>query len=87
MFGGVNVWRIAEVKEIGEIKFGELIDFIHKDAIYMLNFGWLKFGEPRTTCQIRQTFPPPNIPAAKHSRYTVLRYIPTSISINKCEQA
>ena len=62
MFGGVNVWRIAEVKEIDKIKFGELIDFIHKDAIYMLNFGWLKFGEPRTTRQIRQTFPPPNIP-------------------------
>ena len=60
MFGGVNVWRIAEVKEIGEIKFGQLIDFIHKDAIYMLNFGWLKFGQPRTTRQIRQirqTFP------------------------------
>ena len=65
MFGGVNVWRVAEVKEIGEIKFGELIDFIHKDAIYMLNFGWLKFGEPRMTRQIRQTFPPPNIPAIR----------------------
>ena len=62
MFGGVNVWRIAEVKEIGEIKFGELIDFIHKDAIYMLNFGGLKFGEPRVTRQIRQL-----------SRYTVLK--------------
>ena len=65
MFGGVNVWRIAEVKEIGEIKFGELIGFIHRDAIYMLNFGWLKFGEPRTACQFRQTFPPPNIPAIR----------------------
>ena len=61
MFGGVNIWRIAEVKVIGEIKFGELIDFIHKDVIYVLNFSWLKFGEPRTTRQIRQTFPPPNI--------------------------
>ena len=30
MFGGVNVWRIAELKEIGKIKLGELIDFIHK---------------------------------------------------------
>ena len=30
MFGGVSVWRIAKVKEIGEIKFGELIDFIHR---------------------------------------------------------
>ena len=57
MFGGVNVWRIVEAKEIGEIKFGELIDFIHRDAIYMLNFGWLKFGEPWTARQIRQTFP------------------------------
>ena len=54
MFGGVNVWRIAEAKEIGEIKFS--IDFIHRDAIYMLNIGWLKFGEPRTARQIRQTF-------------------------------
>ena len=66
MFGGVNVWRIAEAKEIGEIKFGELIDFIHRDAIYMLNFGWLKFGEPWAARQIRQTFPPPNIPAIRY---------------------
>ena len=66
MFGGVNVWRIAEVKEIGEIKFGELIDFIHKDAIYILNFGWLRFGKPRTARQIRQAFPPPNIPAIRY---------------------
>ena len=49
MFGGVNVWRIAELKEIGKIKFGELIEFSHKDAIYKLNFGWLKFGESRIT--------------------------------------
>ena len=33
----------------------------------MLNFGWLKFGEPRMTRQIRQTFPPPNIPAIRYS--------------------
>jgi len=57
MFGGVNVWRIAKLKDIGEIKFGELIDFSHKDAIYKLNFGWLKFGKPRMTRQIYQTFP------------------------------
>ena len=63
----VNVWRITELKEIGGIKFGELIDFIHKDAIYKLNFGWLKFGKPWTTRQIRQTFPPPNIPAIQYS--------------------
>ena len=68
-----NVWRIAEVKEIGEIKFGELIDFIHRDGICMLNFGWLKFGEPWTACQIRQTFPPPNIPAIRYvGTYNVL---------------
>ena len=39
MFGRVNVWRIAELKEIGKIKVGELIDFGHKDAIYKLKFG------------------------------------------------
>ena len=74
MFGGVNVWRIAKLKDIGEIKFGELIDFSHKDAIYKLNFGWLKFGEPRMTRQICQTFPPPNISALRYafSRYTVI---------------
>ena len=58
-----NVWRIAELKEIGKIKFGKLIDFSHRDAIYKLNFGWLKFGESQTTHQIRQTFPLLNIPA------------------------
>ena len=39
MFGGVNVWQIAELKETGEIKFGEHIDFDHKDTIYKLKFG------------------------------------------------
>ena len=63
MFGGVNVWQIAELKEIGKIKFGELIDFSHEDAICKLNFGWLKFGKSWTTRQIRQTFQLPNIPA------------------------
>ena len=75
MFGGVNVWRIAEVKEIGEIKFG--IDFIHKDAIYMLNFGWLQFGEPRTTRQIHLTFPPPNIPAIRYFVANSTNYLNT----------
>ena len=59
MFGGVNVWRIAEVKEI---KIGELIDFIHRDAIYMLNFGWLKLANHGRLAKFakfsrRQTFP------------------------------
>ena len=39
----------VELKVIGEIKFGEWIDFGHKDTIYQLKFGWLKFGESRTT--------------------------------------
>ena len=30
MFGGVNVWRITELKVVGKIKFGEWIDFGHK---------------------------------------------------------
>ena len=71
MFGGVNVWQIVELKVIGEIKFGrikfgEWIDFGHKDTIYQLKFGRLKFGESRTTRQICQTFPPPNIPAIRY---------------------
>ena len=68
MFGGVNVWRIAEFNEIGEIKVGELIDFSHRDVIYKLKFGWLKFGESRTTRQFHQTFPPPNIPAIRYGQ-------------------
>ena len=65
MFGGINVWRIVELKVIGEIKFGEWIDFGHKDTIYQLKFGWLRFA--RTTRQICQTFPPPNIPAIRYN--------------------
>ena len=53
IFGGVNVWRIAKLKVIGE-----WIDFGYQDTIYQLKFGWLKFGESRTTCQIHQTFLP-----------------------------
>ena len=47
------VWRIAELKVVGEKKFGEWIDFGHTDAIYKLKFGWLKFGKAQT---IRQNF-------------------------------
>ena len=57
MFGGVNVWRTAELKVIGK-------NFGHKDAIYQLK---LKFGKSQTTRQIHQTLPPPNILAS----YTV----------------
>jgi len=41
MFSGVNVWRIAKLKVIGKIKFGEWVDFGHKDTIYELKFGCL----------------------------------------------
>ena len=50
MFGGVNVWRITELKVIGEIKFGEWIDFGHK--VLLLAKIWLV--KSWTT---RQTFP------------------------------
>ena len=66
MFGGVNVWRIGQIKSIWQKKFGEWIGFSHKDAIYKLKFGWLKFGEARTTRQIHQTFLLPNIPAIRY---------------------
>ena len=62
MFGGVNVWQIAKFKVFGEKKFSEWIDFRHKDTIYRLKFGWLKFGKAQTICQVCQT-----LPAAKHS--------------------
>ena len=39
MFGGVNVWRITELKVIDEIKFGEWIDFGHK--VLLLAKIWL----------------------------------------------
>ena len=78
MFGGNNVWRIVESKVIGEIKFGEWIDFGHKDTIYQLKFGWLKFGESWKT---RQTFPPPNIPAI---RYMYIIYIYIYVCVYVC---
>ena len=53
MFDGVNVWRITKFEVFG---FGKLIDFSHKDTIYKLKFGWLKFGEAQMIHQIRQTF-------------------------------
>ena len=63
MFGVINVWQITELKEIGKIKFDELIDFIHKDAIYKLLIKvW------QTTDNSPNL---PNFPATKHSRYTV----------------
>ena len=57
MFGGANVWQIAELKVFGEIMFSERIDFGYKDTIYKLKLGWLKFGKSQATRQCRQTFP------------------------------
>ena len=65
MFDGVNVWQIVKLKGIGEIKFGEWINFGHKNTIYKLKFAWLKFGESWTTRHIHQTFPSPNTPAIR----------------------
>ena len=70
MFGGINVWRITKLKVIGEIKFGEWIEFSHKDTIYKLKFGWLKFGKAWMTRQIHQTFPLPNIPTIRYLNFT-----------------
>ena len=61
MFGRVNVWGITELKvRSWAKKLANWIDFDHKDTIYKLKFGWLKFSEARTICQ---TFLLPNIPA------------------------
>ena len=57
MFGGVNVWRIAGLKVIGEIKFGEWIDFGHKDTIYQLKFESLANHGRLAKLSRRQTFP------------------------------
>ena len=57
MFG-----KIAELKvAIFGKKLGEWKDFSHKDTNEMLKFGWLKFVKAQIICQIRQTFPLPNI--------------------------
>ena len=66
MFGGVNVWRIAELKVIGKIMFSKWIDFGHIDTIYKLKFGWLKFGKLRAICQFCQTFLLSNIPTIQY---------------------
>ena len=59
MFGMVNIWRITKLKEIAKVEFGELIDFIRKDAVNKLNFDWLKFGEQQQFAKLsrHQTFP------------------------------
>ena len=62
MFGGVNVWRITELKEI---KFGEWIDFGHKvlllAKIWLVKVWRITDDSPNLS----------NFPADKHSRYTV----------------
>ena len=68
MFGGVNVWRIAELKVIGEIKFGEWIDFGHKvllpAKIWLVKVWRITHDLPNS----------PNFPTAKHSCYMVLGF-------------
>ena len=59
IFGGINLWRIAELKVFGEIMFIEWIDFGHKDTIYKL---WQIAGDSPIL---------PNFLTVKHSRYTV----------------
>ena len=68
MFGGFNVWQITELKLIGEIKFGEWIDFGHK--VLLPAKIWL--SESRMTRQIRLTFPPPNIPILHNPSVVVI---------------
>ena len=72
IFGRINAWQIAELKEIGKIKFGKLIDFGHKDAIYKLNFCCLKVWQITD-----DSLTSPNFPTAKHSRYTVIASSPS----------
>ena len=76
MFSGVNVWQIAESKIIGEIKFGEWIEFGHKNTIYTLKFD---FGKPSMTRQICQTFPLPNISAIQY----ILNYLLNNYDVVK----
>ena len=65
MFGGINGWRIAELKVNGEIKFGESIYFGHKvllpAKIWLVKVWRITHDSPNL----------PNFPAAKHSCYTV----------------
>jgi len=49
-FGRIEVWQIAELKKVGQKRFGKWIDFGHKDTNYELKFGWLKFGKPWMIC-------------------------------------
>ena len=51
------------------------IDVSHKDTIYKLKFGWLKFSEAWRIRQIQQTFPLPNIPAIWHERSILLSQV------------
>ena len=63
MFGGFNVWQITELKLIGEIKFGEWIDFGHKvllpAKIWLVKVERITDDSPNS----------PNFPAAKHSYF------------------
>ena len=65
MFGGVNVWRITELKVVGEIKFGEWIDFGHNvllsAKIWLVKVWRITDGSPNL----------PNFPCSPGSYYIV----------------
>ena len=45
IFGTINVWRIAKLKVAGKKKFGEWMDFVHKDTNHKLKLGWFKLAD------------------------------------------
>ena len=58
--------RISSYFEQVEKKFGEWINFGHKDTIYKLKFGWLQLAEDSPNLS--------NLPAAKNSCYAVASF-------------
>ena len=75
MFGGVNVWQIAEFKVIGKIKFSEWIDFGHWDTkIWLVKVWQITDDLPNLT----------NFSAAKHSHYTIVNICTINLEIFIC---
>ena len=73
MLGRVNDRQIAKLKVcIWQKMLSEWIEFSHKDTIYKLKFGWLKFSEAQRIPQIKQTYPLPNISAIWHEHSIII---------------